>query len=377
MRPQDAARAAAERPSPTTTDARGPVHADLPTLDADAGRAGGPPGAAARPILGLDVGGTKLAAGVVDPDGSVRAFRVVPALREEGPDAMIARLIDLGRASLTAAGVAVGDIPAVGIGCGGPLDPRTGVIHDPPNLPGWHDVPLTAMVSAAFDRPAFVDNDATAAVLAEWRWGAGRGLTDLVYLTISTGIGGGVIAAGVPLRGRSGNAAELGHLSVRFDGWPCPCGRRGCPEAFASGTNIARRAREALAAPGATSTLLDLRDAPETITARDVAEAAAHGDPLAEEVWDATTEVLGELVASCLDAFDPEVVILGGGVTRAGEQLRRPVAERAHQVAMTPMRATPIVLAELGDQLGVQAAAAVAQERLAHDRLAREGAPTG
>ena len=290
---------------------------------------------------------------------------------------MIARLIDLGRASLAAAGVAVGDIPAVGIGCGGPLDPRTGVIHDPPNLPGWHDVPLTAMVSAAFDRPAFVDNDATAAALAEWRWGAGRGLTDLVYLTISTGIGGGVIAAGVPLRGRSGNAAELGHLSVRFDGWPCPCGRRGCPEAFASGTNIARRAREALAAPGAASTLLDLRDAPGTITARDVAEAAAHGDPLAEEVWDATTEVLGELVASCLDAFDPEVVILGGGVTRAGEQLRRPVAERAHQVAMTPMRGTPIVLAELGDQLGVQAAAAVAQERLAQDRLAREGAPTG
>jgi glucokinase len=322
---------------------------------------------AVPPILGLDVGGTKLAAGVVDPDGTVRAFRVIPAHRVQGPEAMIARLIELGRESLTEAGVAIADTPAVGIGCGGPLDPSSGRIHDPPNLPGWHDVPLTAMVSAAFDRPAFVDNDATAAALAEWRWGAGRGRSHVVYLTISTGIGGGVIADGRPLRGRSGNAAELGHVSVRFDGWPCPCGRRGCPEAFASGTNIARRAREALAASGTSSTLLDLPGAPGSISARDVAHAAAHGDPLARDVWDATTEVLGELVASCLNAFDPNVVILGGGVTRAGEQLRRPVAERARRVAMTPMRTTPVVLAELGDQLGVQAAAAVAHERLAHE----------
>jgi glucokinase len=317
-----------------------------------------------RPILGLDVGGTKLAAGVVDPDGTVRGFRATPANAEQGPDPMIERLIALGRDALAEAGIRIEDTPAIGVACGGPLDPRRGIIQDPPNLPGWHDIPLTARVEAAFGIPAFVDNDATAAAIAEWRWGAGKDRDSLVYLTISTGIGGGVIANGRPLRGRSGNAAELGHLSLCFDGWPCPCGRRGCPEAFASGTNIARRAREALAATGVESSLRTPSDATQGITARDVAAHAAAGDPLAREVWDATTTVIGELVATCLDAFDPDIVILGGGVTRAGDQLLQPVATRAHQVAMAPFRATPIVLSPFGEQLAALAGAAVAIDRL-------------
>jgi glucokinase len=346
-------------------DALHPV--DVATLDPPAPSLA----AVSGPVLGLDVGGTKLAAGVVDPDGRVRSFCVVPAQRDEGPQRMIERLIDLGRRALDEAATPVTTIPGVGIGCGGPLDPIRGVIQDPPNLPGWHDIPLTDLVADSFGRPAFVDNDATAAALAEWRWGAGQGMRDVVYLTISTGIGGGVIAGGVPLRGRSGNAAELGHLSVRFDGWPCPCGRRGCPEAFASGTNIARRARAALVDADVPSTLRDVPGSPGSLTARDVAEHAARGDAIATLVWDATTEVIGELVATCLDAFDPDVVILGGGVTRSGDQLLRPVVDRAQRVAMTPMRDTPVVLARLGDQLGVQAAAAVAHERLGMQEIAR------
>jgi glucokinase len=318
-----------------------------------------------RPILALDIGGTKLAAGIVDSDGTVLAFRTIPAEAPLGPDHMIERLIALGRGVLEETGVRIEDTPAIGIACGGPLDPMRGVIQDPPNLPGWHDIPLTARIEEAFGVPAFVDNDATAAAIAEWRWGAGTGCSSLVYLTISTGIGGGVIANGRPLRGRSGNAAELGHLSLRFDGWPCPCGRRGCPEAFASGTNIARRAREALADPGVTSSLRNAPDAPQGITAREVAAHAAQGDPVARDVWDATTQVIGELVATCLNAFDPEIVILGGGVSRAGDQLLGPVTDRAHRVAMAPFRATPVVISPFGERLAALAAAAVALDRLA------------
>jgi glucokinase len=322
------------------------------------------------PILGLDVGGTKLAAGVVDRDGTTRSFQVIPTDRDRGPDAVIERLVALGADVLATAGLAPDDVDVIGIGCGGPLDVATGRILGAPNLPGWNDVPIVARVEAALGRPAVLENDATAAALAEWRWGAGAGASNLVYLTISTGIGGGVIADGRVLRGAHGNAAELGHLSVRYDGWLCPgCGRRGCPEAFASGTNIARRAREALAASDEPSVLRDVDGGPAAITARDVSTAAAAGDPVAEQIWNDTTDVIGELVASCLDAFDPDVVVLGGGVTEAGDLLLEPVRARAHRVAMTPMRATPIVRAALGARLGVLAAAAVALEAEAAERL--------
>jgi len=307
-------------------------------------------------VLALDVGGTKLAAGVVDSDGTLRSFVVRPTGREDGPDAMIERLIGLGRQALERAASRPGDLARIGIGCGGPLDPVSGVIHGTTNLPGWQDVRLTDRVRDAFGIAAVVENDATAAAMAEWRWGAGRGTRHLVYLTLSTGIGGGAIADGRPVRGASGNATELGHLTVRYDGWPCACGRRGCPEAFASGTNVARRAREA--------------GMPPTTTARDVVAAAAKGDPTARGVWDETTEVIGELVATALNAFDPEIVVLGGGLTGAGALLLEPVVQRAHAVAMPPMRRTPIVIAALGERVGVLGAAAVALDRAALDRAA-------
>lgn len=322
------------------------------------------------PVLALDVGGTKLAAGVVDPDGVLHAFRVAPAGREQGPYAMIERLCALGRAALDEAHVGAREVSLVGVGCGGPLDPATGTILGTPNLPGWADVPLGRLVSEAFRVPALVENDATAAAIADWRWGAGRGTRHLVYLTLSTGIGGGAIVDGRPLRGRSGNAAELGHLSLRFDGWPCPCGRLGCPEAFASGTNVARRTREALAIPGARSSLTSLPGAPAAITARDVVMAAREGDALACAVWDATTALIGELVATALNAFDPEIVVLGGGLTGAGQLLLEPVTATAHRAAMLPMRQTPIVLSPLGERIGVLGAAAAALERATESVLA-------
>ena len=322
-----------------------------------------PPPAPDGLVLALDVGGTKLAAGVVRGDGTVESFLSVPARRSEGPRAMIDRLVALGREAVDAAGVAWAEIPAIGIACGGPLDPETGVILSPPNLPGWDEVPLTRLVTDALDRPAVVDNDATAAAVAEWWYGAGRGATvrDLVYLTISTGVGGGLILDGRPYRGAAGNAGELGHLTVEWQGRQCGCGRRGCLEAYASGTNIAARAVEALAAAPDEPSTLRGRDA---VTARDVAEAASAGDAIARSVWDETTGMLASAVANILDVFNPELVVLGGGVTRAGRQLLDPVREIGLRLAMAPARGSgDVVLAGLGEDVGIVAAAALAFER--------------
>lgn len=313
--------------------------------------------------LALDVGGTKIAAGVVTGDGRIHAFLTAPARRDEGPFSMIERLVALGRQAVAAAGMPWDRIPAIGIACGGPLDPESGVILSPPNLVGWDRVPLTSLVSDALGRPAVVDNDATAAAVAEWWYGGGQGgsVRNLVYLTISTGVGGGLILDGRPYRGAAGNAGELGHVTVDWQGRDCGCGRRGCLEAYASGTNIAARAMEALAATGVDSSLRSL----ERVTARDVAEAAAAGDTIAGVVWDETTAILGSSLANFLDIFNPDLVVLGGGVTRAGDQLLVPVRAAALAQAMRPAAESgAIVLAELGDSLAVLAAAAVAFERL-------------
>jgi glucokinase len=313
-------------------------------------------------VLALDVGGTKLAAGVVDRAGTVLSSLVVPSRADEGPDAMIRRHLDLGRAAVEEAGVTWGDVRAVGIACGGPLDPETGIIESPPNLPGWVDVPLVPIVERALGRPAVVDNDATAGALAEFWYGAGRdrGARNLVYFTISTGVGGGLVLDGRVYRGAAGNAGELGHLTVDYLGRQCGCGRRGCLEAYASGSSIARRAREALAT-GELSTLAALG----TVTAHDVADHAAAGDPLARRIWDETTAILGSAMANVLDVFNPDLIVLGGGVTRAGARLLDPVRAAGLAQAMGPAaRSGEIVLTALGDRLGLVAAAAVAFERL-------------
>ena len=298
----------------------------------------------------------------MDRDGRVLSRHVIPSHVEDGPQAMIARQLELGRQAVETSGVDWPQIGAVGIACGGPLDPQAGIIQSPLSLPGWDDIPLVAIVSSALDRPAVVDNDATAGALAEWQYGAGRhrGVRDLVYLTISTGVGGGLVLDGRVFRGAAWNAGELGHLTVDFRGRRCACGRRGCVEAYASGTNIAARAREALAGSDEPSTLSDL----PTVTSREVAEAAAAGDPLAVRVWDETTEILGSAIANILDVFNPELVVLGGGVTRAGAQLLNPVREIGLRLAMPPARrSADVVLAGLGEDLGVVSAAALAFER--------------
>ncbi|MGW3347452.1 ROK family protein [Nonomuraea rubra] len=309
-------------------------------------------------VLSLDIGGTKLAAGVVTGDGLIHGWQVTPTRREEGPRPVLTRLFDLGRKAVAEAGVP--EVAAVGISCGGPLDTTTGVLECPPHLPGWIDIPIVALATETFGVPAALENDATAAALGEFRYGAGRGTSTMVYLTISTGVGGGSVIGGRLHRGAAGNGGELGHVMVRPGGRKCSCGRRGCLEAYASGTSIAERAREALAA-GRPSSLSALA----LPTAEDVSRAAEAGDPLAIEVWDETTWALGTALTDLVNAFEPELVVLGGGVTRSGARLLDPVAAAVARDAMPPAaRAARFTLAELGDGVCVVGAGAVAHDLL-------------
>ncbi|WP_049580030.1 ROK family protein [Streptomyces sp. SBT349] len=323
-------------------------------------------------VLALDIGGTKLAAGVVQSDGTTLAFARCPTASQDGPRAVLKRLFDLGRAVLGTAGTAPGDLLGTGIGCGGPLDPVAGVLLAPPHLPGWRNVPVVELAREAYGLPAVLDNDGTAGAAGEWRFGAGRGTRHLVYLTVSTGIGGGMVLDGRTYRGAAGNGGEPGHITVRPDGRPCrSCGRAGCLEAYASGTSIAERADEAVAEAraGGVPTLLGDRD---PLTAADVTAAAGAGDPVATAVWEETLDALSTGLISLVNVFEPELVVLGGGVTRAGEPLmgplRREVAERAMGPAASAVRLTT---ASGGDQAGVLGAAAIAFERLAPDDRAR------
>jgi glucokinase len=312
-----------------------------------------------RPVLALDIGGTKLAVSVMLPDGRTTAFAVEPTHAESGPAEVIRRLFQLGRDAIRQSGA--GEVGAVGISCGGPLDSRAGVLTGPLHLPGWNDIPIVAMAEREFGVPAVLENDATLGALAEYRYGAARGARTMIYLTISTGIGGGAIVEGRLHRGAAGNGGEFGHILVRSDGRLCMCGRRGCLEGYASGSSIAARAAEAVAARGAGSSLAALAHP----RAEDVIAAAREGDQLATELWSETIEVLSSALTDLVNVFEPEVVVLGGGVTRAGDTLLLPIRARVARDAMPPAaRAARIELAALGDEVCAVGAGAIALDLL-------------
>ncbi len=316
-------------------------------------------------ILGIDIGGTKLAAGVVTMTGEQLSQDRVPTYASEGPERVIDRLIGLCRKVVDLAGVSWSQVLAAGVGCGGPLDPHLGLIKEPPNLPGWVDVPLVQLLQDALGVPVYLDNDANAAALGEHRFGAGRGVANLVYLTISTGVGGGIIIDNRLYQGENGNAGEIGHMSVAYNGRPCNCGSRGCLEAYASGTNIAARAREAVLA-GEPSSLVTLAGSAEAITGETVEAAIRQGDPLALRVWAETVEILGAGITNVIHIFNPRRVVLGGGITNFGDDLLfEPIRRIAAQRVMGPLaEVVEVVPAQLGGQVGVLGAVAVALERL-------------
>jgi glucokinase len=312
------------------------------------------PGGDNGSVLALDIGGTKLAAAVVAADGSVHGLVVEPTPRTGDWRSATERLFDMGRRAVRRAGA--GAVQAVGIACGGPLDAPAGMLLSPPHLPGWLRVPIGPLAADAFGVPFALQNDATAAAIAEYRFGAGRDTGTMLYLTVSTGIGGGAVVNRALHRGAAGNGGEFGHVIVRHGGRLCGCGRRGCVEAYASGTAIAERAREALSA-GRSSSLAAL----PVVTAADVATAAAAGDRLAGGVWAEAVELLGAAITDLVNVFEPDLVVLGGGVTRSGAMLIDPVRETVVREAMPPAaRAARIELTGLGDLVCVVGAGIIA-----------------
>ena len=308
-----------------------------------------------RHVLAIDIGGTKLAAGIVAETGELIDSVRTPTHAEQGPDRVLERILDLSHTLLRRSPVS---IQSVGVGCGGPLDTRRGLIQNPPNLPGWIDYPLVARLQESLALPVALDNDANAAALAEFRFGAGRGTRQMVYLTISTGVGGGLILNGELYRGKHGNAGELGHIQVKYDGDPCNCGGRGCLEAYASGTNIARRARQLAALhPESVLASTPLAD----ITAQTVLAALRANDAVAWQLWNDTLDLMAAGVASIVNAFDPERVVIGGGITNFGDLLFVPLRERVAERAMPPLfSGVEICPADFAENVGILGAAAVA-----------------
>ncbi len=279
-------------------------------------------------IAAIDIGGTKIALGLSDLEGRVTLpFRRFPTEIGRGPHRIVAQALDELEKMVAEGGARV---VAVGVGCGGPLSRSRGLILSPANLPGWDEFPIVSLIRERMDVPVELDNDANAAALAEHERGAGRGAESMVYMTISTGIGGGLILGGRLVHGVGDAAGEVGHMIVEPGGVPCGCGSRGCLETICSGTSIARRAAEHLARGERSSMLLE--GGPENITARAVAEAARAGDPVAAEVWDETVEYLALGVGNVIAAFAPEAVILGGGVSTAGDQLLIPLRRSYRRV---------------------------------------------
>jgi glucokinase len=301
-------------------------------------------------ILGVDIGGTNLVVGAVTEDGSrVRGLISEPTGAPEGPDAVIHRIVRMAGEVIAATRQEdqAAELLGVGIGSPGPLDRKKGVVIFTPNL-RWTNMPVRDLIGTALNLPASLDNDANCAMLGEHWVGAARGARDAVCFTLGTGIGGGIVVDGKLVHGASDVAAEIGHITIDVNGRRCGCGNDGCLEAYASGPAIARRAIEAVEA-GAASTIPALvgHDLSK-ITAQTVFEAVAQGDALADELVHDTARYLGVGIANMLNVLNPEVVVICGGVTRAGDHLfvplRREVARRAFKPAVEACRIVPGML---------------------------------
>jgi glucokinase len=301
-------------------------------------------------VLALDIGGTKMAAALVDTDGKLRATDRVATPRTPDPDALFDTLQALCRRVLASAPEAA----AIGVGCGGPMLYPQGIVS-PLNIPGWRAFPLRERLLAAFDLPCIVDNDAKALALGErWR-GGGQGSSNMLGMVVSTGVGGGIILDGRLLDGLGGNAGHVGHIIVWPGGPPCGCGARGCVEGVASGSGLARRLNTALA-EGRRSSLRP------GASAEDIAAAARAGDALGVELFRTAGEGVGRGIASAAALLDLERVVIGGSIAlRAWDLLGPPLEAEVRAAARLDFtRDVRVLHAQLGDQAGLFGAAQLA-----------------
>ncbi len=307
-------------------------------------------------IIAVDIGGTHLRAAAYPLQSlqPIHHYRIKTYQGKRAPEQNLFQAIHTVWPSS-------GEVLGIGVAVPGPVDPYQGWVLSTPNIPEWHNLPLAHLISQQFNCPTWIENDANLAALGEWRYGAAQGHHDVLYLTISTGIGGGVILADRLLRGAHGMAAELGHVTIWPDGPLCSCGLPGHLEAIASGPAIVRYVREQIAG-GVSSSLSHVA----SLSADQVAQAARQGDTLARQAFQRAGKYLGLALASFLHIFDPSIVVLGGGVSQSGELLFQPLREQLRQSTFHPryLENLKIVTASLGDAAGLIGARALVEDQL-------------
>ncbi|HEV2396335.1 MAG TPA: ROK family protein [Candidatus Sulfotelmatobacter sp.] len=314
-------------------------------------------------FLGVDIGGTKVAVGIVDRNGTILQQSRKPMIANGTAEAGLEAVVNaIDEAMDSEAGK---NVRGIGICAPGPLDPRTGVVLNPPNVPCWRNFPLAERITGRYKVPVKVDNDANAAALAETRWGAARGYRYVFYATLGTGIGTGIVFNGSIYHGNTGSAGEGGHVSIDYGGPRCNCGKRGCIEILAAGPAIGARARKKLAAnPSQHSAILDLANGDmSAVTSEKVGQAFKTGDATAREVLSETAELLTVWFGNIIDLFDPDVIVIGGGVASMLQPFYADIKAGLPKWCVNPRpNDIPLVIAHYGADAGIAGGAALCAE---------------
>ena len=314
-------------------------------------------------FLGVDIGGTKVAVGLVDCQGNILSQGRQPMMATGTPEAALQAVTNAIDSQMSTGN----GIQGIGICAPGPLDPKTGVVLNPPNLPCWRNFPLAYKIASTYRVPVHVDNDANAAALAETRWGAARGFRYVFYATIGTGIGTGIVLDGRIYHGNTGSAGEGGHVSIDYRGPICSCGKRGCIEVLAAGPAIGARARAKLTAQSAKhSAILDLaKGSAAAVTSETVGQAYSAGDSLAREILLETVDVLTPWLGNIVDLLDPDVLVVGGGVAAMLQPFFDEIKNRLPSCCVNPhASAIPLLMAHYGADAGIAGGAALCSEKL-------------
>ena len=316
-------------------------------------------------VVGVDMGGTKILSAVIDAEGNILGTAKVSTKADERTSVVIGRIAESIQKAINKSNVDKASIRAIGIGAPGPLDPETGVVIFAPNL-GWRDVPLKAELEARTGLPTFVDNDVNVGTLGEHAFGAAQGVQNVVGIFVGTGIGGGIILKGELFHGASKTAGEVGHIIVKAGGPRCGCGTRGCLEAIASRTAMAKQFRKAIEKDGKKSVLTKLTDGDLSVIRSGVLVKAIRAkDKLTLKVFKKATKYLGIGVGSIVNFLNPDMIVLGGGVVEAlDDTFIDNIRTYAEKYALPDtLNGVQIVRAKLGDNSGILGAAALARQR--------------
>jgi len=315
-------------------------------------------------FVGLDVGGTAMKAGVVDDKGKALASVSLPTEAHRGQEFGLERMCEAIRAAVAAAGLKMRDIAAIGVATPGTMDIPAGIILDPPNLKPWRNVPVRDHVQKTFKLPTAFQNDANAAAFGEFWAGAGRDVHSLVLFTLGTGVGCGIIIGDLVIEGEHSHGAEVGHMKIEMTNPRlCGCGRMGCLEAYASATSVVKRATEALSRKGVKSQLKEYHKKEGGLTARDIFDAAANGDTLADKIVEDTSYYLAVGAMNMMHTIDPDMIVFTGGMIAAGESFLKRIRKYVKELAFpVPAAKTTVCYAQLGSDAGFIGAAACGRQ---------------